>query len=158
MATINQLFGTTAQSITLTLTSITNSSLQQSTAVDNTSNLFMDVKVAVRIKTASASTSATGAVNVFAYGTADTTTPVYSGGASGTNGSYTANKDNLIYLGSIAAVANSTTYDGLFNLSRAFGYGGIPAKWGIVVENLSGATLDASVGSAWYQGINATVA
>lgn len=158
MATINQLFGTTAVGITCTLTSITNSSLQQSTAVDNTSNLFMDVKVHVRIKTASASTSATGAVNVFAYGTADTTTPVYSGGASGTNGSYTANKDNLIYLGSIAAVANSTTYDGLFNLSRAFGYGGIPAKWGIVVENLSGATLDASVGSAWYQGINATVA
>lgn len=158
MATINQLFGTTAQSITLTLTSITNTSLQQSTAVDNTTNLFMDVKVAVRIKTASASTSSTGAVNVYAYGTADTTTPVYSGGASGSNSAYTANKDNLIYLGSIAAVANSTTYDGLFNLSRAFGYGGIPAKWGIVVENLSGATLDASVGSAWYQGINATVA
>lgn len=158
MATINELLGSTAQAITCTLTSLTNTSLQQSAAVDNTANLFMDVKVAVRVKTNAAGTSATGAVNVFAYGTADTTTPVYSGGASGSNASYTANKDNLIYLGSISAVANSTTYDGIFNLARAFGFGGIPAKWGIVVENLSGATLDATVGSAWYQGINATVA
>lgn len=158
MATIKELLGATAQAITCTLTSLTNTSLQQSAAVDNTTDLFMDVKVHVRVKTNASGTSATGAVNVYAYGTADTTTPVYSGGASGSNAAYTANKDNLIYLGSIAAVANSTTYDGLFNLARAFGYGGIPAKWGIVVENLSGATLDASVGSAWYQGINATVA
>ena len=157
MATINQLYGTTNQSITCTVTSLGAGSAQSSTAVVNTTNLFMDVKLQVKIKTNAAGTSATGAVNVFAYATADDGT-TYSGGATGTDAAYTANKDQLIFLGSIPAVANATTYVGLFSLSRAFGYGGIPAKWGIVVDNQSGAALDASVGAAVYQGINATVA
>lgn len=156
MATINQLFGTTNQSITITITSLGSTSLRESTAVSNTTNLFMDVKVQVKAKTNATGTSSTGTVNVFAYATADGTT--YSGGASGTDAAYTGNTGQLIFLGSIPAVANATTYTGLFSLSRAFGYGGIPAGWGIVVENLSGAALDASVGSAAYQGISATVA
>lgn len=157
MATINQLYGTTNQSITCTITSLGSGSARESTAVVNTANLFMDVKVQVKIKTNAAGTSATGAVNIFAYATADDGT-TYSGGATGTDAAYTANKDQLIFLGSIPAVANATTYVGLFSLSRAFGYGGIPAKWGIVVDNQSGAALDASVGAAVYQGISATVA
>ena len=157
MATINQLYGTTNQSITCTITSLGSGSSRESTAVVNTANLFMDVKLQVKIKTNAAGTSATGAVNVFAYATADDGT-TYSGGATGTDAAYTANKDQLIFLGSIPAVANATTYVGLFSLARAFGYGGIPAKWGIVVDNQSGAALDASVGAAVYQGINATVA
>ena len=157
MATINQLYGTTNQSITCTITSLGSGSARESTAVVNTTNLFMDVKLQVKIKTNAAGTSATGAVNVFAYATADDGT-TYSGGATGTDAAYTANKDQLIFLGSIPAVANATTYVGLFSLSRAFGYGGIPAKWGIVVDNHSGAALDASVGAGVYQGINATVA
>lgn len=157
MATINQLYGTTNQSITCTITSLGSGSARESTAVVNTANLFMDVKLQVKVKTNAAGTSATGAVNIFAYGTADDGT-TYSGGATGTDGAYTANKDQLIFLGSIPAVANATTYVGLFSLSRAFGYGGIPAKWGIVVDNQSGAALDASVGAAVYQGISATVA
>lgn len=157
MATINQLYGTTNQSITCTITSLGSGSAQASTAVVNTANLFMDVKLQVKVKTNAAGTSATGAVNIFAYATADDGT-TYSGGATGTDAAYTANKDQLIFLGSIPAVANATTYVGLFSLSRAFGYGGIPAKWGIVVDNQSGAALDASVGAAVYQGISATVA
>lgn len=157
MATINQLYGTTNQAITCTLPSLGSTSLRESTAISNTANLFMDVKIQVKIKTNAAGTSATGAVNVYAYATADDGT-TYSGGATGTDAAYTANKDQLVYLGSIPAVANATTYVGLFNLARAFGYGGIPAKWGIVVENLSGAALDASVGAAVYQGVSATVA
>lgn len=157
MATINQLYGTTNQSITCTITSLGSGSARESTAVVNTANLFMDVKVQVKVKTNAAGTSATGAVNVFAYATGDDGT-TYSGGATGTDAAYTANKDQLIFLGSIPAVANATTYVGLFSLSRAFGYGGIPAKWGIVVDNQSGAALDAAVGAAVYQGISATVA
>lgn len=156
MATINQLYGTTNQTITITITSLGSTSMRQSTVVSNTTNLFMDVKIQLTAKTNAAGTSATGAINVFAYATADGST--YSGGATGSDAAFTANKDQLVYLGSIPAVANATTYIGMFNLSRAFGYGGIPAGWGIVVENLSGAALDASVGSAAYQGISATVA
>ncbi len=160
MATINQLFGTTNQTITLTIASLANASARSSTAVDNTTNLFMDVKVALKVKTNAAGTSATGAVNVFAYGTADTSGPTYAGGISGTDASFTGNKDQLIYLGSLPTIANATTYISVFSLSRAFGYGGIPAKWGIVIDNQSGAALDSTAGnhSAVYQGINATVA
>lgn len=159
MATINQLYGTTNQTITITITSLGSTSLRQSTAVDNTSNLFMDVKLAVKVKTNAAGTSATGVVNVFAYATADGGT-TYSGGATGTDAAYTNNKDALIYLGSLPTIANATTYVSMFSLSRAFGYGGIPAKWGIVIDNQSGAALDSTAGnhSAVYQGINATVA
>lgn len=159
MATINQLYGTTNQTITITITSLGSTSLRQSTAVDNTSNLFMDVKLAVKVKTNAAGTSATGVVNVFAYATADGGT-TYSGGATGTDAAYTNNKDALIYLGSLPTIANATTYVSMFSLYRAFGYGGIPAKWGIVIDNQSGAALDSTAGnhSAVYQGINATVA
>lgn len=159
MATINQLFGTSNQALTLTIASLGNTSARESTAVDNTSNLFMDVKLAVKVKTNAAGTSATGVVNVFAYATADGGT-TYSGGATGTNAAYTNNKDALIYLGSLPTIANATTYVSMFSLSRAFGYGGIPAKWGIVIDNQSGAALDSTAGnhSAVYQGINATVA
>lgn len=159
MATINQLFGTSNQALTLTIASLGNTSARESTAVDNTSNLFMDVKLAVKVKTNAAGTSATGVVNVFAYATADGGT-TYSGGATGTDAAYTNNKDALIYLGSLPTIANATTYVSMFSLSRAFGYGGIPAKWGIVIDNQSGAALDSTAGnhSAVYQGINATVA
>lgn len=81
MATINQLYGTTNQSITCTITSLGSGSARESTAVVNTANLFMDVKVQVKVKTNAAGTSATGAVNVFAYATADDGT-TYSGGAT----------------------------------------------------------------------------
>jgi hypothetical protein len=118
----------------------------------------MDVRLAVEVKTNAAGTSATGAVNVFVYGTADTSTPIYDGGCTGSDAAYTGNKDQLKFVGSLPTIANSTTYDMSWNLSRVFGTNGIPAKWGIVIDNQSGATLDASVGKAFYQGINATVA
>ena len=154
-ATIKSLYGTSNQAITCTITSLTNNSQQQSTSVDNTTNLFLDTLVQVKVKTASASTSATGTVNVYAYGTADGGTD-YSDGVSGTNGSVTlTNPPNMRLIGVINAVANSTTYvGGPFSVAAAFG-GMLPDHWGIVVENKTGATLDAAVGSAWYQGIQA---
>jgi hypothetical protein len=65
---------------------------------------------------------------------------------------------NLRLIGFINVVANSITYNaGPFSVAAAFG-GVLPDHWSIVVQNQSGATLDASVGSAWYQGVYATVA
>ena len=58
-------------------------------------------------------------------------------------------------IGVINVVANSTTYyGGPFSVAAAFG-GQLPDHWGIVVQNESGATLDGSVGSAYYQGVKA---
>ena len=56
-------------------------------------------------------------------------------------------------IGNIKCVANSTTYyGGPFSVAAAFG-GLLPQRWGIVIVNNTGATLDASVGAAEYQGV-----
>jgi hypothetical protein len=92
-------------------------------------------------------------VIIYAYGTADGTS--YDGGASGTDGSYsipTGGSINLALLGTLNIDANSKTDQQTFSIAQAFG-GTMPSKWGIVVLNSTGATLDASVGSAWYQGV-----
>jgi|SRR5215831_24624 len=151
--TLEAKYGTNNQSITCTFTSLTNNSQRQSTAIDNTSNLFLDALVQLKIKSAASATSTTGSVNIYAYGTADGGTD-YSDGATGTDGSITlTSPPNMKLIGVANVVANSTTYiAGPFSVAAAFG-GIIPDHWGIVVENKSGATLDASVGSAWYQGI-----
>lgn len=154
MATTNKmLYGTSNQSLTCTITSLTNNSQQGSASVDNTTNLYLDALVFIKVKTNAAGTSTTGTINVYAYGTADGGT-TYSDGVTGTNASQTlTNPPNAKLIGVINAVANAAIYNGgPFSVSLAFG-GILPDHWGVVVENKTGATLDASVGSAWYQGI-----
>jgi hypothetical protein len=153
MGNLNEQLGSNGQSITCTITALTNGSARQSTAIDNTSNLFMDALVSAKVKTASSSTSATGHVDVYVYATVDNGT-TYTDGATGSDGAMTpTSPTNLFLIGSINTVANSTTYyGGPWSVATAFG-GVLPAKWGIVVVNNSGGTLDATVGAAEYQGI-----
>jgi hypothetical protein len=114
--------------------------------------LFLNVLVAVTIKTNAAGTSGTGYVAVYAYGTADGGS-TYNGGATGSDGAYTVpSLPNVRLIGVINAIADATTYVGIFDVASAFG-GVVPEKWGIIVENQSGAALDASIGSALYQGV-----
>lgn len=152
MSIIQSKYGTNNQAITCTITALGNTNFRQSTAVDNTSNLFLDVLVQVKVKTNAASTSANGYVAVYAYGSADGGTD-YSDGASGTDGSFIpTTPPNIRLIGIVNAVANATTYvGGPFSVATAFG-GVLPDHWGIIIENETGAALDASVGSAWYQG------
>lgn len=155
MADIKQKYGTSNQSITLTLASLANGSSRASTAVDNTTNLFLDALVFLNIKSASASTSSTGYCAVYAYGTSDGGTN-YTEGATGTDAALTlVSPTNLKMLGIINVVANSTTYKaGPFSVAQAFG-GQLPDHWGIVVTNSTGAALDATEGSHLkvYQGV-----
>lgn len=151
--TIKSQYGTSNQPITCTIPGLANSGQRGSTAVDNTVNLFLDALVQVQVKTNAAGTSATGTVNIYAYGTADGGT-VYSDGVTGVDGAVTlSSPPNMRLIGVINANANAVTYDSPpFSVAAAFG-GILPDHWGIVVENLTGAALDAVVGSAWYQGI-----
>jgi hypothetical protein len=156
-STIKALYGTNNQSITCTITSLANNGQQSSAAIDNTTNLFLDALVNVKVKSNSASTSSTGYVNVYAYGTADGGT-TYGGGETGmgTNASVTLTvPPNIRLIGVVNVVANSTTYNsGPLSVAAAFG-GVLPDHWGIVIENKSGAALDASIGSSFYQGVQA---
>lgn len=94
---------------------------------------------------------------VYAYGTADGGSN-YSEGATGSDAGITlTSPPNVKLIGIINVVANSTTYkSGPFSVAQAFG-GVLPEKWGIIVENKTAATLDASVGSAIYQGVYETI-
>jgi len=150
MSTIKELL-TNNQSITCTITSLANNGQRQSTAIDNTSNQDLDASVMVKVKSAGSSVSATGSVNVYAYGSSDGGT-TYSDTCTGTDGAVTlTSPPNVKLIGIINVVANSTTYiGGPFSVAAAFG-GILPGKWGIVVENKTGAALDASVGSAIYE-------
>lgn len=148
-------FGTSNQTITCTLASLTNTSVRQATVVDNSSNVFNEALVHVKVKSGGSGTATTGYVNVYAYGTADGGT-TYTEGASGSDGSITlTSPTNARWIGSINVVANATTYNGgPFPVSPAFG-GTLPEKWGIIIENQSGGTLDSTEGNhgKWYQGV-----
>lgn len=148
-------FGTSNQTITLTIASLANNGQRQSTVIDNSSNLFLDALVFLKIKSAAASTSATGYVNVYAFGTVDGGT-TYSENAGASDAAITlTSPPNMRLIGVVNVVANATTYySGLMSVAAAFG-GILPERWGLVIENRTGATLDATGGShaAIYQGI-----
>lgn len=154
-ADLKSKYGTTNQTLSITLASLANAAFQECTAVDNRTNLFLDALVQLKIKSAGSSTLATGYVNVYAYGTVDDGT-TYPDGVTGTNSTITpTSPTNLRLLGSFNIVANSTTYKSEpMSVAAAFG-GVLPAFWGIVVENKTGAALDSTGGNhaAIWQGV-----
>lgn len=156
MATIKLLYGSTAQALTCTLASLTNNSARQSTVVDNTTNLYEDALVQIVIKSGGSATVSTGFVNVYAFGTADSTTPTYGENAGATDAALTlTSPPNLKLIGSLNVVANATTYkSNPMSVAAAFG-GVLPDHWGIVIENKTGGTLDATEGNhkKVYQGV-----
>jgi len=151
---IKNKYGTNNQTITVTLASLTTGSLRQSTAIDNSSNVFQDALVMLKIKTGTGAAS-TGIVNVWAYGSVDGGT-TYSDGATGSDASFTpTNPANARLLGVVNANVASTTFvGGPFSVAAAFG-GIMPDHWGIIVENKTSSTLDSTEGNHLkvYQGI-----
>lgn len=143
MADIKAKFSSKAN-ITITVASVTNNSVNQSDYIDNSTNLYLDCLVQGFIKAGASSTSATGVVNLYAYGSVDGGT-TYTDGATGTAGSHTLNK-NAALLGVITLDANAETAKfGPFSVANALGY--VPPRWGIIMENKSGGTLDTTGGN-----------
>ena len=156
MAEIKNKYGTSNQAITITLNSLANDGKRESTAVDNSTSLFLDAVVQVKIAT-NASNDSTGdkSVYIYAYGTADGGT-TYSGNASGTDSSFGTDPQQLQNCKLIGVVyaptANKTYESDLMSIANAFG-GKLPEKWGIVAHNETGYGLNSSGNSAFYQGI-----
>ena len=152
-------YGSNGQSITVTLASLADGSARASTALDNSSDTFIDVLVSLSLKTGASGVSSAGYVNVYAYGSVDGGT-TYTETASGTDAALTLTvPTNLKLVGRISAVANATTYkSGPFSVAGAFG-GSLPEFWGIVIENKTGAGLDSTEGnhSKKYQGVYSQV-
>lgn len=162
MADVKTAYGTNGQALTITLASLADSSTagRESTVVDNTTNLFLDVLIMAKIKTQnSGSISAPSAAFLYAYATADNGT-TYPDTVTGSDAAITLNNPTqLKLLGAIYAAAINTQYkSSVFSLAALYG-GRMPAKWGVVVVNDTGTALSAtgSDHGVWYQGVYATV-
>jgi hypothetical protein len=154
---INTGYGASNQPITVSLASLANSGQRQSTAIDATANKPKDALVFVSVKTAGVQ-AAPNLVNVYAYASADGGTS-YSDSSTGTDGAITlTSPPNMVLLGSINAPITATTYKGgPWSVAEKFG-GSMPAKWGVVFENKTGAALDGTEGShaKFYQEVYET--
>lgn len=160
--TIKTSYRATNTALTMTsLASLANSSSQStgiagSVFVDNNTNQDVDEVVTVLVKTGASGVSSTGSAVIYVYGCVGGTTTC-TDGVTGTDAAQTlTNPTNLVKVQACNAVANGTTYTcGPFSVANQFG-GVLPARWGIVVQNLSGASLAASGSSAVYDSIQMT--
>lgn len=155
MANIKTEFGTsTALTITLASLAASTTAGRESTAVDNTSNKFVDALVTVICQMATGTPASEQAIYVYAYGSEDGTN--YNDNATGSDAALTfRNPSNMPLIGRIevpAAVTGGATFKGVFSVAAAFG-GVLPRKWGIVVKNSTNLSLAASGNSASYTGI-----
>lgn len=150
-------YGTSGQTITITLASLASAAARASTAVDNTSALYEDVLVFIKFTTG-ATPTATGYVNVYGYGSVDNGT-TFPEAITGTDAAVTlTSPPNLQLLAQYngSATANKTYLCGPISFCRMYGLDKLPARWGIVVQNLSGFAFNATAGNfaVTYQGIN----
>jgi hypothetical protein len=142
-------YGSAAAAITITLNSLANAGARESTAVDNTTNLYLTAKVLVSTKTNASAPTGSKCCNVYAYGSDGTS---YPDAVTGSDADITLQSPtNLVYIGSVSCPSASTIYKKVFDTAAAFP-GGLPAKWGIVVVNATGNALDAASCAATYQG------
>lgn len=160
MANVKTAYGTEAQAFTITLASLAAAAARESTVIDNTSNLFLDALVELRIKLQAGTPGADKRVYVWAYGTVDAATPVYPDAVTGADAAITLNSPkNLRLLGLIEAPTSAGTFTGgPWSIAQLFG--SMPEKWGIVVENQTNIALTATEGDhkKLYQGVYATIA
>jgi hypothetical protein len=140
-----------AATVTITLTSLGDSTYRESTAVDNTSTKYVDALVGGKVQLGAV--SADGYFSVFAYGTYDGTE--YSHGLTGADGTVTwgttgsTGVDGYNDMHLLGTVTTDTTDDnddvrwGPFSVAQAFG-GVLPSKWGIVFWNKTSVALHAT--------------
>lgn len=162
MSDVKQAFAS-AVSLTVTnLHSLASSATAgwQSAVVDNTTNLYMDALVQVKVDFANTAPANSKALFVYAYGGVES--GVYSNPASGSEGAITlvdvtANAQNVRLIG----VVPYTTQDEVAEsspMSVAAAFGGLlPPYWGVVIINHSGAALAASGNTVNYRPLYATV-
>lgn len=161
MADIKQAFQST-QNFTLTLASLASSATagRESTAVDNSSNLYLDAICQVSVKLQTGTPGSDKAVYIYAYGSVDGTN--YTDNATGSDAAITLRDPTNARLVCVIPVPDSgaVTYESSpFSIAQAFG-GILPPKWGIIVRNYTNVTLSATEGDHFYKyrGVYSTAA
>jgi len=134
-------YGTTT-AMTLTLTSLADGSWRESTVVDNGTNLFVGAHIGGSVQVGTSPT-ANSSIDFYLYKDINAASTAYTGGASGSDAAYTADGEEFCFtkLGSIIVDATSDQ-DYVFDFELPWKI--LPRKWGIVVENNTGAALNAT--------------
>lgn len=148
----------TSTAITITLASLASSSYRESTAVDNTSNKFMDALLMVLIKSGAGAMGGEKVAKVFFYGSENGTD--YTDNATGSDAAITPRSPtNLLGPYLVQMPTSAVTYKTVFPVAPFFN-GIMPRKWGIVVQNASGTAFDTTGGNhvVSYTGIYQTIA
>lgn len=163
MADVKLAYGANT-AITITLTSLASAGYRESTAIDNTSNLFLDAFVGGI--TQIGAVAADGQIEIYAYASWDGTS--YTAGVTGSDATITWGTtggvdgyNDLVTLGTAAVDTTDDNDDvewGPFSIASAFG-GRLPPKWGIVVKNNTGTAFHATGTNnlVRYRGVYLTV-
>jgi len=135
-----------AANITITLASLASGSARESTAIDNTSNLYLDAEVYLALKLQTGSPSSDKAIYIYGAASADGTN--YTDNATGSDAAITLRAPtNLRLLGVIATPdSGALTYKFVIGSVVAV-WGFLPPKWSIIVVNKTGIAFDATEGN-----------
>jgi len=149
VATTKALYASSV-SITISFNSLGDGNARESTAIDNSSNLYLDAHVRVSFSVGTVANEKR--CLVYAYGSEDGST--YPDTVTGSDAAITLETPPVIQLAFVVPTPTSSkVYESdVFSIARLFG-GVLPRKWGIVVANRSGAALAGSNNSASYTGV-----
>jgi hypothetical protein len=124
----------------------------QSAIIDNTANLYIDVKVGGKIQSGTTPTSGS-VIEVWAFAATDYSVPTYPDTLTGSAGTVTFTSRDIAVASmvpvaslGVSSTSNINNWFGSTGLAARFG-GLMPAKWGIVVINISGVALHATDGN-----------
>lgn len=130
----------------------------QSAAVDNTTDVYEDAHVQVIVDMANTAPANDKCLYVLAYSALETT---YTSPASGSEGTVTLTNitntgQNIRQIGVIPYTTQDEVIESsVMSVASAFG-GILPAKWGIIIVNYSGAAISASGNSVKWRGVKYT--
>jgi hypothetical protein len=135
----------------------------ESTAVDNTSNKYLDYLLAGKLTTGSSPTDVRQ-IQIYVYGQLEDT-PVYPDVIDGSSSGETITSDDIrdaaLRLAAVMPTNNTsdrTYYFGPLSVAALFG-GSVPKRWGVFVVHNTGVNLNSTGGNQaiWYTPIYATV-
>lgn len=121
-------------------------SARASTAIDNSTNLYLDALVQLQLQTATGTLGTNPAIYVYAYGLSYNAN--YTDEVTGTDAAFTLPSTpnlKLLQIINYNVAANTVMYSSPFSIAAAFG-GILPQKWGIVVNNQTGLALNGTAG------------
>jgi len=159
MGDIKTKYGSSSKAaLTITLHSLaatTGTTGRESTAVDNSSNLYLDALVMVTVKLPNSGTiGAKKMCSVYAYGALEAASPTWPDKVTASDAAITlTDPTQLRLIGVVSCPAINDTYKSE-PMSVAAAFGGIlPPQWGIVVLNQTNVALDSTGNSAEYLGV-----